>query len=313
MSFFNELKRRNVFRVAAAYVIIAWLILQIGEVLAPALHLPEWANSFLAFVLILGMPMALFLAWAYELTPEGLKREKDVDREKSITPMTGRRLDFLVIGLLVVALAYFIADKFWIQARQSTSPAIAVIKEAAEGPRSIAVLPFADMSPAGDHEYFSDGLTEELLNILARIRDLQVAGRTSSFAFKGRNEDLREIGEKLNVETILEGSVRKDEARNRVRITAQLIDVENGFHLWSDTYDRELDDIFAIQEEIAGKVAGALRITLLGEEAVHIENVASTDLDAYDLYLQGRSELAKSGFVNLDRAEALFRQFAAEH
>jgi TolB-like protein len=180
-----------------------------------------------------------------------------------MTQVTGRKLNATILILLVLALGYFVADKFWIQPRLHPEPPT---KDTAQPKaHSIAVLPFADMSPEGDNEYFSDGLTEELLNILSRISELRVAGRTSSFAFKGRNEDLRAIGEKLNVNTILEGSVRKDDRRNRVRITAQLVSAEDGYHLWSEVYDRELDDIFAIQEEIAHEVAKALRITLLVE------------------------------------------------
>ncbi len=308
MSFFQELKRRNVFRVAVAYVIIAWLILQVGEVLAPALRLPEWTNSALAFFLILGFPVAVFFAWAFELTPDGLRKEKDVDRSRSITQTTGRKLDFTIIALLVLALTYFAADKFIFQARTDEAPATASGSMAGETVPTIAVLPLADMSPEGDHEYFSDGLTEELLNILAKIQELQVAGRTSSFAFKGQNEDLREIGRKLNVRHILEGSVRKDEARNRVRITLQLIDADSGFHLWSETYDRDLDDIFRIQEEVAHQVADALRITLLGEDEQRLDQIASTGVDVYDLYLKGRDETRKGGFVNLERAEDYYQQ-----
>ena len=164
------------------------------------------------------------------------------------------------------------------------------------------------MSQDGDNEYFSDGLTEELLNILAKIRELRVAGRTSSFAFKGKNEDLRSIGKKLNVATILEGSVRKDDKRNRVRITAQLVNVEDGYHLWSETYDRDLEDIFAIQEEIARKVAQALRITLLGEDEERIADQPVTDLSAYDLYLQGLQSYNEYSFASLETAIEEFSQ-----
>ncbi len=311
MSFFNELKRRNVFKVAAAYVIVGWLIMQAGEVMAPALNLPEWVNSLLAFFLILGFPLALFFAWAFEMTPEGLKKEKDVDRSQSITQVTGQKLNNVIIGILVLALGYFAIDKFVLQPQVATEPSIAseeiVTDEAAEE-HSIAVLPFVDMSANSDNEYFSDGLSEELLNILAKIKDLRVAGRTSSFAFKGKDDDLRNIGEKLNVNTILEGSVRKDDKRNRVRITAQLVNVEDGYHMWSETYDRELDDIFAIQDEIAHKVAQAMRITLLGEDEARLEQVASTEINVYDLYLKGLQGLNESGFVSLDRAVTLFQE-----
>jgi len=311
MSFFTELKRRNVFKVAAAYIIVGWLIMQAGDTLAPALHLPEWVNSLLAYFLILGFPLALFFAWAYEMTPDGIKKEKEVDRTQSVTHVTGQKLNYTIIALLVAALGYFVFDKFVLQP-QKTAESTMALEQAdtakASDERSIAVLPFVDMSANSDNEYFSDGLSEELLNILAKIKELRVAGRTSSFAFKGKNEDLRIIGEKLNVNSILEGSVRKDDQRNRVRITAQLINVEDGYHLWSETYDRDLNDIFAIQDEIAHKVAMALRITLLGEDEARLEQVASTEINAYDLYLKGLQGVNEGGFVSLDRAATLFEE-----
>ncbi len=314
MSLFTELKRRNVFKVAAAYIIVGWLIMQAGDTLAPALHLPEWVNSLLAFFLILGFPLALFFAWAYELTPDGLRKEKDVDRSQSITHVTGQKLNYTIIALLVAALGYMAYDKFRHQSQQAPEPTVAQEETAGEEEtpvHSIAVLPFVDMSASGDNAYFSDGLTEELLNILANIKELRVAGRTSSFAFKGKNEDLRSIGEKLNVVSILEGSVRKDDQRNRVRITAQLVNVEDGYHLWSETYDRDLNDIFAIQGEIAHKVAQALRIELLGEDETRLEQVASTEIDAYDLYLKALQGVNESGYDSLDRAVAGFQQVLA--
>lgn len=310
MSFFNELRRRNVFKVAAAYLIVGWLILQVGEVLAPALRLPDWVNSALVYFIILGFPLALIFAWAFELTPEGLRLEKKVNPNESITHVTGRKLNTSIIVLLVLALAYFVVDKFWIQPRLAGEPPATAGVQLKE--HSIAVLPFADMSPEGDNEYFSDGLTEELLNILSRIGELQVAGRTSSFAFKGRNEDLRTIGAKLNVGTILEGSVRKDDRRNRVRITAQLVNATDGYHLWSEVYDRQLDDIFAIQEEIAHEVAKALRVTLLGEDQARLEQAPSTAVSVYDLYLQALGDIRAGGYVSLGRAVDRLQQVLTE-
>ena len=310
MSIFSELKRRNVFKVAAAYIIVSWLIMQAGDTLAPALHLPEWVNSLLAFFLILGFPLALFFAWAFEMTPEGIKKEKDVDRSQSMTNVTGQKLNNVIIGILVLALGYFALDKFVLQPKlaiESSTEIEATVIEKDSMTQSIAVLPFVDMSANNDNEYFSDGLTEELLNILANIKELRVAGRTSSFAFKGKDEDLRSIGEKLNVVTILEGSVRKDDKRNRVRITAQLVDVADGYHLWSETYDRDLDDIFAIQGEIAHKVAQALRITLLGEDETRLVQVETTEISAYDLYLKALKNVNEGGFVSLDQAVTQFQ------
>jgi len=312
MSFFKELKRRNVFKVAAAYLIVGWLIMQAGEVMSPALNLPGWVNSMLAFFLILGFPLAMFFAWAFEMTPEGLKKEKDIDRSQSITRVTGQKLNYTIIALLVATLGYFAWDKFKLrtQGAEVSSSVASDSGATVEGEyRTIAVLPFVNMSEDASNEYFSDGLTEELLNILAKIKELRVAGRTSSFAFKGKADDLRVIGEKLNVSTILEGSVRK--AGNRVRITAQLINVDDGYHLWSETYDRDLDDIFAIQDEIARKVAAALRITLLGEDEARLEQVASTDISAYDTYLQAMQGLHEGGYVSLNNATEKFQQVLA--
>jgi len=319
VSFVAELKRRNVFRVAAAYIIVAWLIMQAGDTLAPALRLPDWINSALAFFLILGFPLALFFAWAFEMTPDGVKREKDVDRSQSITHVTGQKLNYTIIALLLVALGYMAWDKFIQQgseslSRQSTEHIAKAGEDVTPTPdqaQSIAVLPFVDMSAGGDNAYFSDGLTEELLNMLAKISELKVAGRTSSFAFKGKDEDLRSIGEKLNVTSILEGSVRKDDTRNRVRITAQLINANDGYHLWSETYDRDLGDIFAIQEEIAREVAEALRVTLLGEDVERLESVASTQISTYELYLQGRQDINNGGYEALNRAVNKFQQALA--
>ena len=218
MSFLNELKRRNVFRVAAVYIIVGWLLLQVSDTLVPALRLPDWFHSGVAFVLIMGLPIALIFAWAFELTPEGLKKERDVDRSQPITKGTGRKLDFTLVSLLALTLAYFAFDKFVsdpvrdIAASQAATKAAAeqatTPREAETTDRSIAVLPFVNMSDDASNEYFSDGISEEILNALAKVEDLKVAGRTSSFAFKNRNEDLRIIGVALGVSHILEGSVR---------------------------------------------------------------------------------------------------------
>ncbi|MDX1507430.1 MAG: tetratricopeptide repeat protein [Woeseiaceae bacterium] len=274
---YHELKRRNVFRVAIAYVVLAWIILQVGEVLAPALHLPEWVNSLLAFFLILGFPLAIFFAWAFELTPEGLKKEKDVDRSESITHVTGRKLDFIIIALLVAALGWF-AWQHWVVEPGHESE---VVTTESRSP-TIAVMPFLNMSSDTEQEYFSDGLSEELLNLLAKIPELQVTSRSSSFAFKGKDVTVPEFAAALNVAHVLEGSVRK--SGNMIRVTAQLIDAENDKHLWSETWDRSLDDIFAIQDEIASAVVDELRIKLLGD----VPHVPEVSADAYAMVLQAR-------------------------
>ena len=274
---FEEIKRRNVFRVAIVYVIAGWLTMQVVDVMFPALNIPDWLTSLVAALLLIGFPFALIFAWAFEITPDGIRREKDVDRSESITAQTGRKLNQTAVVILAVALAFMLVDKFYFT--ESAPESVADIKP------SIAVLPFVNMSDDSRNEYFSDGLSEELLNLLAKIPQLHVAGRTSAFQFKGQNHDLRTIGELLNVANVLEGSVRQ--SGTRLRITAQLIDAENGYHLWSETYDRELTDVFAIQDEIAANVVGALRLHLLGED-LPAPNHGTDNVEAYNLYLRAR-------------------------
>ena len=291
------LYRRNVSKVALVYIIAGWLTMQVVDVMFPALQLPEWLTSAVAALLIIGFPFALIFAWAFELTPDGIKREKDVDRSKSITPQTGQKLNHVALVILTIAVGFLLVDKFVLESGQP--PIQEPVATAPDEKPSIAVLPFVNMSDDRDNEYFSDGLSEELLNLLAKIPQLHVAGRTSSFKFKGTNEDLRVIGEALNVRHVLEGSVRK--SGSRLRITAQLIDTNNGYHLWSDTYDRDLTDIFAIQDEIAGHVVEELRAHLLGAE-VRTANQGTTDADAYNDYLLGNYFLEHTSEDNLARA-----------
>ncbi len=315
MNLFAELRRRNVFKVGAAYIIVGWLLMQVGEVMAPALHLPDWILSALAFFLILGLPLALFFAWAFEMTPEGLKKEKDVDRSQSITHLTGQKLNVTIIALLALALGYFAIDKFVLDPGRDAAELEAALEGAGRvatepGPdaapeRSIAVLPFVNMSSDPEQEYFSDGITEELLNLLAKIPELRVAARTSSFSFKGQNVEIPVIAERLGVAHILEGSVRK--AGNQVRITAQLIQADDGFHLWSETYDRQLDNIFAIQDEISAAVVDALKVTLLGEAPRSVE----TDPEAYRLYLEGQYFFNQRSQESLLKAAELLQQSVA--
>jgi TolB-like protein/Tfp pilus assembly protein PilF len=312
MSFFEELRRRNVFKVAAAYIIVGWLIMQAGEVLSPALRLPEWVNSALAFFLILGFPLAIFFAWAFEITPEGLKKEKDVDRSKSITTATGKKLNHTITIVLVLALALFAYDKFVLDPDRDAAEIATAVQDAQdqatpavateETDNSIAVLPFVNMSSDQEQEYFSDGLSEELLNLLAKIPELRVAARTSSFSFKDQNLEIPEIASRLKVAHVLEGSVRK--SGNQIRITAQLIQADNGYHLWSETYDRELDNIFQIQDEIALAVVDALKITLLGEAP----KVRETDPEAYQLFLEGQHFRRQVSGDSLPKAIDLFKK-----
>ncbi len=303
---FNELKRRNVVRVGVAYILIAWLIAQVAELALDSFDAPGWVIKAVLLLLALGLPVALFFAWAFELTPEGLKKEKDVDRSQSIATNTGRKLNTLIIGVLVIAVGMLLVDKFLPQSEQSAPVAAAVAPaetKAVTETNSIAVLPFVDMSPEKDQEYFTDGLTENLLHALAQIRELKVAGRTSSFAFKGLNTDLRDIGQQLNVSSILEGSVQK--SGGRIRITTQLINTEDGYHLWSETFDRDLTDIFSVQDEIAEAVANALRKTLLGNEAV--SKAPTTDFEAYNAYLLGLSYFHIGSLESWDQAIEQFQ------
>jgi TolB-like protein/Tfp pilus assembly protein PilF len=299
MSFIDELRRRNVFRVGIAYAIATWVLLQITEVITPILDLPGWVPKLIFVILAVGFVPALIFAWAFELTPEGLKKEKNVDRSESITHHTGRKLDFAIIAVLVLTVGLLLADRF------SGKPAPDAEQVTN---KSIAVLPFVNISSDKEQEYFSDGITEEILNLLASVKELKVAGRTSSFAFKGQNDDLRRIGDLLGVEHILEGSVRKSGAT--VRITAQLVQVEDGFHLWSDTYDRELTDVFAIQDEIATEILKQLKARLLDEEQQAIVS-QRTNPEAYDLYLLAKQRLYERTRPTIESAVELLNRAIA--
>ncbi len=294
MSFIKELKRRNVIRVAIAYAVAAWLLIEITATTFPILKLPDWSVTLVTVLVLIGFPLALIFAWAFELTPEGLKKEKDVDRSESITHVTGRKLDFMIITVLVLALAYFAYDKFLLQ------PEFGEIFGGMD--KSIAVLPFVNMSDDAGNEYFSEGLSEELLNLLVKIPELRVAARTSSFSFKGKDLTVSEIADKLNVSNVLEGSVRK--SGNRVRITVQLIKADDGFHLWSESYDRTLDDIFATQDEIALAVTGALKMTLMGEAPKSRPTLPAV----YELYLQGLQSFSLKGEKNWEIAVDVLTQ-----
>jgi TolB-like protein/Tfp pilus assembly protein PilF len=269
----------------------------------------------------LGFIPTIFFSWAFEITPEGIKKEKDVARDESITNLTAKKLDMVTIGLLVVAIALFGLDRF--SPREAPSPNSVIPATAGaqsedtnkdsrlrgedgiEKEKSIAVLPFADMSQAGDQEYFADGISEEILNVLVRIPQLKVAGRTSSFSFKGKNEDLRVIGASLGVNHVLEGSVRR--SNNKLRITAQLIRSDDGYHLWSETYDREMTDIFDIQDEIAQQVVDQLVISL-GLEVKTSEQNRTADLVVYEDYLKAKQLFLQRGRKNLDRALELVNE-----
>ncbi len=319
MSFVNELKRRNVIKVAIVYAVVAWLLIEVSATTFPMLKLPEWTATFVTVLVMVGFPMALIFAWAFEITPEGIKLEKDVDRGQSITHITGRKFDYIIIAALLLALGYFAFDKFVLDPSrdaelvQATTEAVTErVTETGEegsGDTSIVVLPFINMSNDPDQEYFSDGISEELINVLVKVEGLRVVSRTSSFAFKGNNISIPDIARRLNVDHVLEGSVRK--AGNTVRVTAQLIDVRTDSHLWSATYDRELEDIFAIQDEISGQIVQALKVVLkAGEQEVMTHARKPTEnLAAYELYLRGRyAWQRRSEGDNIQRALGLFQQ-----
>ncbi len=311
-NFFSELKRRNVVKVGVAYAVVGWILVEVSSVVLPGFGAPDWVFKVTMYLVFLGFPLAVIFAWAFELTPEGLKLEKDIDRDQSITKRTGRKLDFAIIGLLVVALGVSLKLHFTGEAMTD-----AVSPDSASTDKSIAVLPFVNMSDDPANEYFSDGIAEELLNVLVRVKGLEVASRTSSFRFKESELSIPEIADELNVDHVLEGSVRK--AGNQVRITAQLIDVKTDRHLWSDSYDRELEDVFAIQEEISNSIVAALKVALGAEDQGAIAEAAkpTDNLEAYQLYLQGRYNWQRRGtgplrksIEQLERAVELDPNFA---
>jgi len=316
----TELKRRNVIRVAGLYLVGAWLITQVASTVLPMYDAPAWLPRSIVTLLAIGFIPALIFAWVFELTPDGIRRDVDVKPEESIAPQTARRLDRQIIVLLIVALAYFGVDKFVLAPRReaalvaTTTEAVkagaaktagSVADDTAASGKSIAVLPFADLSPGHDQEYFSDGMAEEILDALAKVPGLHVAARTSSFYFKGRNEQLAAIGEALRVANVLEGSVRKQD--NKVRITAQLIQVRDGFHLWSQSYDGELTDVFELQERIARAITDALKVVLQGEQQKRLASDPTRNADAHEQVLRGRYLFNQRGYANLRSAEVAFK------
>jgi TolB-like protein/Flp pilus assembly protein TadD len=290
VSLFGELKRRNVFRMAGLYVVGAWLVVQVAETVLPAFDVPGWVLRAIIVLLAIGFVPALVFSWLFELTPEGVKRDHEVVPEKSIAPVTGRRMErWMLVGILAI-ITLFMAEWFWPVAPPESS-AVSAASEA-----SIAVLPFVNMSPDADNEFFADGIAEELLNVLVGVEGLQVASRTSAFLFKDSAQPIPEIARMLGVEHVLEGSVRKQ--GQRVRITAQLIRADSDTHLWSETYERDLTDIFRVQEEIARAITRALESTL-GVRRVTV-SPPTADLVAYELFLRGRSRFYRR--VELDDA-----------
>jgi TolB-like protein len=327
MSLYRELKRRNVIRVAIAYLAGSWLLVEVAETIFPLFGFDDAPARIMVIVLAIGFPLFLLFSWVFEITPEGLKKEKDIDRAASVTPKTGKQLDRIIIVLLALALGYFALDKFVLEparvsdlveetAQQARSAALVE----SYGEKSIAVLPFVNMSADPEQEYFSDGISEELLNLLAQIPELRVISRSSAFSFKGKDIAIPTVAKQLNVAHVLEGSVRK--MGNRVRITAQLIEARSDSHLWSESYDRELDDIFAVQDEIAAAISEALKmkLALVAGEAMLPTVVKVANTDAYDAYLRGRELIHRRGQENmegairhLERSLSLDNSFAPAH
>lgn len=322
MSILRELKRRNVFRVSFAYLIVAWLVMQVADVILGNIAAPEWVFYVILLLLAIGLIFAVFFSWAFEMTPEGLKRESEVDREASITHHTGRKLNALIITLMALALAYFVYDKYVLDEQrdaalvQATAEAVSQQVGASEASavsdQSIAVLPFVNLSSDPEQDYFSDGISEELLNLLAQIPDLHVTSRSSAFVFRDRDVSIPDVAAQLGVAHVLEGSVRK--SGSTVRITAQLIEAKSDRHLWSDTYDRDLDDIFAIQDEISAAIVDALvdTMALTTNPGLSINHSAGASNEAYTTYLLGlhqRNLRTTEGYIE---AKKLFGKTIAQ-
>jgi len=270
--------RRNVVRVGVAYIVVAWVLAQVAEFAFDNFGAPEWTIKAVVVVLLIGLPIALIFSWAFEMTPDGVKLEKDVDRSQSITSHTGRKLDRMIIGVLVIALAWFAWDKF-------STPSDTDVASTANAGSSVAVLPFVAMSNGPDDGYFADGLTEEILNSLAQLPELLVTSRTSAFSFKGAEIPVSEIAAALSVDHIVEGSVRR--SGDRLRVTAQLIRTEDDTHLWSENYDSTSTDAIAVQEDIAEKIAVAMNIVLDEDKRAAMKAVGLRNPEAFTLYQKG--------------------------
>ncbi len=321
MSFFTELKRRNVFRVGAAYLVAAWLVIQLVETIFPAFGFGDSAVRLAVIVLAIGFVPVLILAWAFEITPEGVKRDREVDRREAGASITAHKLNRAVVVLLVAAVGYFAVDKFVLAppqpGEQSTAaqrdatsqpPGVEISAPAVQG-RSVAVLPFVSMSSGEDDEYFADGLTEEILNYLASVPELLVTARTSAFHFRGTNLPVPEIAATLGVANVVEGSVRR--AGDRVRITVQLIRAADGFHLWSQTYDRTLENVFAVQEDIARNITEVLDVVLDEQELARMRAAGIGDVEAFIAYQKGQEAFtaAHSDIEHISDALATANQY----
>jgi TolB-like protein/Tfp pilus assembly protein PilF len=327
MSFFNELKRRNVFRVGIAYAVGAWVVLQLTDVVGEILELPPFGGKIILLVIIVGFPITLLAAWAFELTPEGIKRENEVDRTQSITPQTGKRLNTAILVLMALAIGYLLLDKFYLSeiinspdkgiVEQTTPDLPAVVAEPRIGKKSIAVLPFVNRSRLEDDEFFVEGVHDDLLTKLARIGNLKVISRTSVLRYKDTDTPIPDIARELGVATVMEGAVQR--SGNTVRINVQLIDAQTDEHLWAEIFDRELtaDNLFNIQTEISERIATALKATLSSEEQERISDKPTESLAAYNAFLRARqlqslrtSESLQQAMTEYERAVELDPDYA---
>jgi TolB-like protein/Tfp pilus assembly protein PilF len=297
-NFLSELKRRNVIRMAGLYLVGAWLVVQVAGTVLPMFGAPEWLPRTIVVLLAIGFVPAAIFSWVFELTPQGLKREDDVAPEQSITPQTGRRMDRTIIVVLVLALGYFAFDKFVLTPRREAALMANGMPNESKfviNAKSIAVLPFENLSSDKENAFFTDGVQDEILTDLAKIADLKVISRASVMQYKtGIARNLRKIGEELGVAHVVEGSVQH--AANKVRVNAQLLDARTDAHLWAQTYDRDLADVFAIQSEIAKAIADQLQAKLSPNEKKAIEQPPTTDLAAFDLYSRAKSLLLTASF-----------------
>jgi TolB-like protein len=300
-NFFAELKRRNVYRAAAAYGVVSWLLVQIATQVFPFFDVPSWAIRMVVVILLLGFPVAVIMAWIYDLTPEGLQRTNEVAPGNALSRNAGRKIDFAIIGVLLTVIA-FMAWQHW----RPTKPDAANELPA----KSIAILPFVDMSQSRDQEYLSDGVTEQIIDSLAHLHDLFVVARTTAFSFKNKAGDIRDIGRQLHVTHVLEGSVRR--GNGQVRVAAQLINVATGFHLWSETYDSTEQDLLFLQIDLAKKVASALQIELHLAESTQLAKSPTQNPEAYDLYLRGSYLLNKRTLDSIRKGRGFFEQAVAK-
>src|SRR5438128_6347553 len=302
--FFAELKRRNVYKVAIAYGVVAWLLMQVASQIFPFFEIPNWAVRLVVLLLIIGFPVALILAWAFELTPEGIKRTEDVDLSKSVTRKRGRKLDFLIIAVLLLVIAILLFQRL----HPTVSPVVSSSPE-----KSIAVLPFENLSEEKANAYFADGIQDEILSKLAGIGDLKVISRSSTAKYKSKPEDLKTVARELGVGTVLEGSVQK--AGDKVRVNVQLLDARIDTHLWARSYDRDLKDVFAVESEVAQEIADALRANLSPSQSDALATAPTRDTEAYDLFLKGEYEQRQAEITLnadlFDRAQTFYRQALA--